>query len=1153
MQSDASRSALASRLLTAEEQVRALASWQARRNAVALEQAAMWLNVPSTCSHCRPEVACDGLAQPASSEAAGAAEDPWASRSGAPVAADPFGLPPARGFVEVCGIELACRDAPEAGGGLAAPQAGPGIGASAPEPGHDASGTISAGHCFVATSTVRRNLEAAALVLCQGLPLLLEGPPGAGKTRLIEELAARTGNAGTMVRVHLDDQMDAKSLLGAYVCTAVPGEFAWQPGPLTQAVSEGRWVLVEDINMAPGDVLAALAPLLESRVLHVSSRGMVVPAAPGFQLIATVTSSPTSGGSGGHGAYGMSNMVKELLGGLWRTVRVDAPSDAEQMAMLSTAYPSLLPLLPAAVGALCLIQAAGGHGSSGTATSSGAGAAPSAGFQLTAAGPQPMDTSDDGAGECAAGRQQQREESRRGSWHALAEEALEAAGVRRGDLALHLGRHFSLRDVFKWCDRMTHLHSALLRGRTYGQAMRAQRKSSAASLGTATPAASVAAVDQPPPDLASLDPRIREAAFVEAADCFAALVARPEARMKLLKALAALWCAPAGSPEQWEQLAKPQLSVLEGAGFTEERRLLVGRVTLPVMTDQQDGQDGTAAKGGAGGGSASAPGGGSGSGSTFARTGHAMRVMERIAAALACNEPVLLVGETGTGKTTMLSRMAGLVGAQLVSFNLSQQTDSSDLLGGFKPVEPRDALAPLLPTFSSLIRRTWTRGNNDEYLSRVAKLAERRKWSQLLAAFRGALTKVHDAGLATGSSAAAAAASAAAAGADGGGTDAAEAAEAAAEKGGKPAKKRKVGGGQPPLSEALRHEWRVFSADLAAAERAAAVAEGGFAFAFVEGVLVKALRHGWWLLLDEINLAPAEVLERLAGLLETGGGAAAGGSGASGSVVLLERGDTVAVPRHPNFRLVAAMNPATDAGKHELPAALRNRFTEMWVPEPAGREDLAALVAAYLAGVGPSPPVDAAVDFYLAAKTEAEARLVDGAGQKPAYNLRTLARALDYARAATPSYGLQRALYDGAAMAFLTQLAPSSAPRMEALIAKHLLPGVKNVRSLLRAPPEPAGSTHVLFEAFWLERGPLELPGGGREEDGSGRRFVMTPSVRGHLTNLARAVLIRKHPILLQGPTSAGKTSLVAYLAAQTGHTFLRINNHEHTDLQASY
>jgi hypothetical protein len=41
--------------------------------------------------------------------------------------------------------------------------------------------------------------------------------------------------------------------------------------------------------------------------------------------------------------------------------------------------------------------------------------------------------------------------------------------------------------------------------------------------------------------------------------------------------------------------------------------------------------------------------------------------------------------------------------------------------------------------------------------------------------------------------------------------------------------------------------------------------------------------------------------------------------------------------------------------------------------------------------------------------------------------------------------------------------------------------------------------------------------------------------------------LTHHHP---QGPTSSGKTSLVGYLAAQTGHTFVRINNHQHTDLQ---
>lgn len=71
--------------------------------------------------------------------------------------------------------------------------------------------------------------------------------------------------------------------------------------------------------------------------------------------------------------------------------------------------------------------------------------------------------------------------------------------------------------------------------------------------------------------------------------------------------------------------------------------------------------------------------------------------------------------------------------------------------------------------------------------------------------------------------------------------------------------------------------------------------------------------------LHQPTQAPPEVLERIAGLLE----------GPSGSITLVERGDTHTVPRHPGFRLVAAMNPATDAGKRELPAPLRNRFTEV--------------------------------------------------------------------------------------------------------------------------------------------------------------------------------------------------------------------------------
>lgn len=57
-------------------------------------------------------------------------------------------------------------------------------------------------------------------------------------------------------------------------------------------------------------------------------------------------------------------------------------------------------------------------------------------------------------------------------------------------------------------------------------------------------------------------------------------------------------------------------------------------------------------------------------------------------------------------------------------------------------------------------------------------------------------------------------------------------------------------------------------------------AENALAFSFVEGALVKALRAGDWVLLDEINLASAETLDCLCGLLDS----------VSGSITLVERG-----------------------------------------------------------------------------------------------------------------------------------------------------------------------------------------------------------------------------------------------------------------------
>lgn len=46
---------------------------------------------------------------------------------------------------------------------------------------------------------------------------------------------------------------------------------------------------------------------------------------------------------------------------------------------------------------------------------------------------------------------------------------------------------------------------------------------------------------------------------------------------------------------------------------------------------------------------------------------------------------------------------------------------------------------------------------------------------------------------------------------------------------------------------------------------------------------------------------------------------------------------------HENFFLLATMNPGGDYGKKELSPALRNRFTEIWVPSVTDMDELKSI------------------------------------------------------------------------------------------------------------------------------------------------------------------------------------------------------------------
>lgn len=244
------------------------------------------------------------------------------------------------------------------------------------------------------------------------------------------------------------------------------------------------------------------------------------------------------------------------------------------------------------------------------------------------------------------------------------------------------------------------------------------------------------------------------------------------------------------------------------------------------------------------------------------------------------------------------------------------------------------------------------------------------------------------------------------------------------------------------------------------------------------------------------------------------------------------------------------MNPATDVGKKDLSPNIRSRFTEIDVPPPdADKDTLLSIVTQYIgaSAVGDKGAIMNVAEFYAAVKDLAEKRqIADGSNHRPHFSMRTLARALTFASDTTGMFGLRRAIWEGCLMAFTMVL---DAPGMElvtSLAQKHLLVGVRNPRSMLMKEPSPpqgrSSDEFIKFGPFYLEKGPLpEDP----VED-----YIMTPSVQTKLIDLARIILTRRFPILIEGPTSSGKTSSVEYLAKRTGHRFIRINNHEHTDIQ---
>ncbi|CAL1290109.1 unnamed protein product [Larinioides sclopetarius] len=804
---------------------------------------------------------------------------------------------------------------------------------------------------IVSVPSTAEILHSIALAVSSSEPVLLQGPVGCGKTSLIQQIALMTGRhpVENFLKIQLGDHVDSKMLLGAHICTETPGQFVWKPGILIRAMTQGHWLLLEDIDCAPMDVVSLLVPVLQSRSIILPGHPNPVKAAPGFQLFATQRLLSGLGGS-----YLEFKNNADIIDKQWRKLMISPLTKEELTQVISTKWPVLSIFIPHILSVYSEFSAD------------------------------------------------------------LKEWCENSNGQEPLNAYLKHGRLVSMRDLFKFCNRIAE-------------------------------------------NFQKTKDETKVNALKHAIDCFCDSIPDPKERLKAVYSICDRFGLENRTGEYFCQKHKPNIENTDP--------VLIGKIRLPrkpreiTFTRIH--------------------------GSTFAHTRQAVALLEKVATCVKHKEPVLLVGETGTGKTSIVQYLAELINQKLTVINMSQQSDSVDLVGGYKPVDLNFAIRPVKEEFDVLFPQSVDVKQNSKFLQHISNCFYKRQYKKLFELM------LH-------------------------------------------VKKRIV---TMFINEHISSEkhlelvkkWNKLGEKIKNLQQQLEQARPTVAFQFIEGALIKAMKNGEWLLLDEINLAEAETLECLAGVLEK-----------DDSLILLEKGDSEPVKRHPDFHVFACMNPATDVGKKDLPTGIRSRFTEFFVEEISNQTDLMILVHEYLKSLAVNNKVlENIVNFYKAIKIAAAKELNDGSGHHPHYSLRTLCRALRHA-SSNPCHNVPRSLYEAFCLSFLSQLDNSSHQKVTKKIKEHLLGDKLSV--LKQSLPEPGKGNFIQVAGYWILK--------GTQEPSEPQNYIFTETVQRNLHDLARIVSAGRFPVLLQGETSSGKTSLIQYLAKITGNVCLRVNNHEHTDIQ---